>query len=103
MRDAQSWGWINPDKSWLHTNQLVRCWQAADRSTLSITPSGPLLIPPYAIPQVSDVMPIRALALLATPLGASKPDDGGQLSPVDRVKPTVFACNRHDNSMSHAA
>ena len=39
--------------------------------------------------------------MFAAPLGASESDQVGQLVPVDRVKPAMFARDRHDDSMSH--
>lgn len=51
---------------------------------------------------MQDVAAVRTAAMLTASLGTGKTNDGRQLGPVDRVKPTMFARDRHDDSMSHA-
>src|SRR3546814_8273417 len=43
---------------------------------------------------------MRAMAMLAPPIGAAEANGSRQLGPVDRVKPAMFGHDRHDDSMS---
>lgn len=61
----------------------------------AITPAGAGVVPPGAIAQMHDVAPVRPSAMLALPLGAVEADQRGQLTPVDRVEPAMFARDRH--------
>jgi len=73
------------------------------RPTSIITPYLRVLIPPAAVTAMKDQLPMRAAALLATPLGALKPYGGGDLWPIDRVKPAILAADRHRQIMNIAA
>jgi hypothetical protein len=46
------------------------------------------------------VAAVWATAMLTSPLGTTEADDSRQLAPIDRIEPTMFARDRHDDSMS---
>ena len=84
----------------MHTHQLVGRWQAAKPPALPVAPVSGVLVPPDTIAEVEHVVAVRATAMLAAPLGAAETDEGGQLAPIDRIEPAMFARDRHDDSMS---
>lgn len=98
-RNPQSSRRINAGQPRLHTGELVGRKQPADRPALPVAPLGLLLVPPDAVAQMQNVKPVRTLALLAATFCAFKPDDRGQLAPVDRIKTAVFARDGHNKSM----
>jgi hypothetical protein len=72
----------------------------ANAASPSVAPLPPISIPPPAIAKMKDACSMRAPAMLATAFGPTKPDQLRQLGPVDRVKPTMFRRDRHNDSMS---
>lgn len=70
---------------------------------LAITPLPAIGIPPASIAQVKHALAVRARAMLAAPLGATKADQLRQFWPVDRIEPAMFGHNRHDDSMSQSS
>ena len=99
-RDAQMGGRVDARESRLRPRQIIRRRQAANPPALPVAPACRVLVPPDAIAEVQHVAAVRAPAMLTTSLGAAKPDDVGQLAPVDRIEPAMFARDRHDDSMS---
>src|SRR3546814_20938557 len=55
---------------------------------------------PPSVAQVEYALTMRAMAMLAPPIGAAEANGSRQLGPVDRVKPAVFGHDRPDDSMS---
>ena len=62
----------------------------------AVPPAGAGVVPPSSVAEMHDVATVRPAAMLALPLGAVEADQRGQLAPVDRVEPAMFACDRHD-------
>lgn len=60
-------------------------------------------VPPQALRSDDNVTSVWSPAVLATTPGAIEADNLRQLSPVDRVEPTLAGADRHDDSMSHLA
>ena len=69
-------------------------------ATAPVAPLVAISVPPASVTQVEHPPAVRALAMLAAPLGAAEPDQPRQLRPVDRVEPAMFGHDRHDDSMS---
>ena len=100
-RDPQRGGRVDAGEARLRACQLHRCGQTANPPALPVAPACGVLVPPHPIAEMQHVAAVRATAMLAAPLGAAEADKGRQLAPVDRVKPAMFARDRHDDSMSH--
>ena len=83
----------------LYALQYDGCRQVTDPPPLPIPPTSRILIPPAPIAEVENVLPVRTPAMLAAPLGTGEPDKVGQLAPIDRVEPAMFACNRHRKAL----
>ena len=99
--DGETRGRAMPVRVGLSCLKHLRWWQPAHPPAAAITPGAALGIPPGAVAQVRDVLPMQAAAALAAALGASEADDMGQLAPVDGVIPAVLRSDRHDGSLSH--
>lgn len=78
-----------------HRSNLGRARLRAELPAAPVAPSAGLGVPPPAVAQVQDDPAVRSAALLAQALGATEPDHGGELRPVNRVEETVVAADRH--------
>jgi hypothetical protein len=77
---------------------LDRFRQARNGPPAPVAPRAGFLIPPSAITEMNDQAPVRPAAALATAFRAAEPDGGGNLRPVDRVKPAMLRTDRHQLS-----
>lgn len=66
-----------------------------DRAPAPIAPPPGLRVPPAAVTEVDDRLPMRSPAALAAALRAAETNDARQLAPVDRVEVAVLAPDRH--------
>ena len=69
--------------------------RAPQSSAEAVTPGLLGLVPPATISQVADELPVRPPAALTPPLRTLEADDGGELRPIERVKPAVLRPDRH--------
>ena len=76
----------------------VRRAHTAHQSAVTIAPTFDVFVPPAAIAEVRDRAAMRPAAALAPSLGASEPDRGRQLAPIDRIEPAVVPVDRHGTS-----
>lgn len=74
--------------------------QLAHSPAMAVAPGASLCIPPGAVTEMRDVLPVRAAAALAAALGSGEADQVRQLAPVDRVEPAVLRRDRHGWSVS---
>ncbi len=72
----------------------------ARTASSSISPCAGVRIPPAAIAKMIDHASMRPAAALAPTLRPVEPDHGRQLRPVDGVKETVLAPDRHRRTMT---
>src|SRR3546814_2832079 len=71
-----------------------------DPPSAPVSPLPTIHVPPPSVAQVEYALTIRAMAMLAQPIGAAEANGSRKLGPVDRVKPEMFGHDRHDDSMS---
>src|SRR4051812_1676470 len=75
--------------------QFLYAWQRLGRPPLPVPPGAHLSIPPAAIVEAVDALPMRALAALAAAPCSAEPDHGRELRPVDEVEKAVLSPDRH--------
>src|SRR3546814_5875287 len=71
-----------------------------DPPSAPVSPLPTIHVPPPSVAQGEYALTMRAMAMLAPPIGAAEANGSRQLGPVDRVKPAMFGHDRHDDSMS---
>ena len=71
-------------------------WQHAPEPLPGATPPAlHVLIPPAAVAEVQNLVPVWPAAALAPAFGTAEPDRRRQLAPVDRVEPAVAGEDGH--------
>ena len=70
------------------------------RVSVAIAPEAAIGVPPSSVAEVEHPSAMRTPAMLALAFRATEPDQPRQLGPVDRIKPTMFRHDGHDDSMS---
>ena len=74
---------------------IVSPSRETDDPPSAIAPGTGLSVPPTAIAEMPDGLPMRSPAALTAALSAPKADHSRQLWPVDGVEEAVLAPNRH--------
>ena len=74
---------------------VVSVDRKADYLTRTIPPETGLSVPPAAIAEVPNGLPVRTPAAFTAALGATEADHGRQLRPVDGVEEAVLAPDGH--------
>ena len=67
----------------------------SDPPAPAIAPPTSLRVPPAAIPEVVDQLPVRTPTPFAAAPSPAEPDHGRELRPVDRVEEAVLGPDRH--------
>ena len=74
---------------------IVRPNRETDDPPSAIAPGTSLSVPPAAVAEMPDGLPMRSPAALTAALGATEADHSRQLWPVDGVEEAMFAPDRH--------
>src|SRR3546814_20465675 len=70
-----------------------------DPPSAPVSPLPTIHVPPPSVAQVEYALTMRAMPLLAPPIGAAEANGSRQPGPVDQVKPAMFGHDRLDDSM----
>jgi hypothetical protein len=77
------------------SENIIGSDRQTDEASGSVTPGAFLPIPPAAVPEVEDSLPVRTGANLAPAIRALEADHGRELRPIDGVEEAVLAPDRH--------
>ena len=102
-RDERPGRRVDAGEGELVDSERVRPGQGPHPLSSTIAPGRGVEIPPCSFVQVQHVATVGTPAAFAPAPGAAKPDQVGQLRPVDRVKPAMFGGDRHGTTLNHCS
>ena len=84
-------------------HEIVEARRAGDRLPLLIALGAQLTVPPAAIRETVDFLPVWPSAPLAAAASPPKADHRRELRPVDGVEEAVLGPDRHGSALCHPA